>query len=212
MSRRAGAIPEETRAKLMKSAALEFAECGFDKASLRRICANAEVTTGALYFFFEDKEDLFGSIIEPITERILSLMKDHYELELASPVEELVNDASEDFRAADEFLDLYYANRSICELILNNRSHPAVVAFFDHIIELFDKQTILLIKQLHPKLAEGSLFNECTVHWISHLQLDAVLHIISHDFDEARAKEQLRIMVRFLRGGFLALLQSKRNQ
>ena len=52
---------KETRKKLQESAMQEFLEKGFMKASLRSICKNAGVTTGALYFFFQDKDDLFAS-------------------------------------------------------------------------------------------------------------------------------------------------------
>lgn len=41
----------ETKEKLLASAKAEFMEKGYAKASLRKICANAGVTTGALYFF-----------------------------------------------------------------------------------------------------------------------------------------------------------------
>lgn len=84
MSRHAGSVPEETKTRLLQSAVLEFSEFGFEKASLRRICSRADVTTGALYFFFQDKEDLFGHVISPVTDRLLSLMKEHYERELAN--------------------------------------------------------------------------------------------------------------------------------
>lgn len=42
---------KKTRQKLLEQAKVEFAEKGFMKASLRTICTNAGVTTGALYFF-----------------------------------------------------------------------------------------------------------------------------------------------------------------
>ena len=37
----------ETREKLLESAMTEFSENGYMKASLRKICADAGVTTGA---------------------------------------------------------------------------------------------------------------------------------------------------------------------
>lgn len=49
---------KETKSKLLASAKAEFLEKGYINASLRSICKNAGVTTGALYFFFRDKEDL----------------------------------------------------------------------------------------------------------------------------------------------------------
>lgn len=56
---------EETGVKelLLKSGKEEFLVKGFEKASLRKICEKAGVTTGAVYFFFENKEDLFHQIV-----------------------------------------------------------------------------------------------------------------------------------------------------
>ncbi len=41
---------------------------GFLKASLRAICKKADVTTGALYFFFESKAALFEEMVEETVE------------------------------------------------------------------------------------------------------------------------------------------------
>ena len=58
---------KETKKRLQECAMKEFSEKGYMKASLRNICKEAGVTTGALYFFFKDKEDLFASLVdEPI--------------------------------------------------------------------------------------------------------------------------------------------------
>ena len=45
---------KETKRKLQECAMKEFLEKGYMKASLRNICREAGVTTGALYFFFID--------------------------------------------------------------------------------------------------------------------------------------------------------------
>lgn len=50
--------------RLLASAKEEFLAHGFRNASLRKICAKAGVTTGALYFFFRSKEELFNYIVE----------------------------------------------------------------------------------------------------------------------------------------------------
>lgn len=49
------------------------------KASLRNICRNAGVITGALYFFFEDKEDLFESLTKETVNGIYQVMQAHYQ-------------------------------------------------------------------------------------------------------------------------------------
>lgn len=206
MSRKAGSISEETKTRLLKAAADEFSEYGFQKSSLRRICTNAEVTTGALYFFFRDKEDLFISVIAPVTDGIYEMIKTHYEHELHSPNLGSPQAEDADLRMGEKFLEFFYQNKTICNIVLSHRTHSAVCTFFDRVAALTDRQTLLLLQLSSAKISPDSVFNKCTVHWISHLQIDMVLHILSHDFDEQRAKEQLKIMIRFLRGGFLSLL------
>ena len=68
----------ETRELLMESGKKEFLEKGYMKASLRKICADAGVTTGALYFFFKDKEDLFGAISEPPLKILTDILNGHF--------------------------------------------------------------------------------------------------------------------------------------
>lgn len=63
----------QTKELLLKVGRKEFLEKGFEKASLRKICANAGVTTGAVYFFFENKEDLFHQIVEKTVEEMKKL-------------------------------------------------------------------------------------------------------------------------------------------
>ena len=52
------------RSRLLEAGKEEFRDKGFLKASLRAICKKADVTTGALYFFFESKAALFEEIVE----------------------------------------------------------------------------------------------------------------------------------------------------
>ena len=54
----------EVREGLLLQAKHEFLEQGFEKASLRKICARAGVTTGALYKRYKGKEDLFSAVVE----------------------------------------------------------------------------------------------------------------------------------------------------
>lgn len=49
--------------RILASARAEFLELGFEKASLKSICAKAQVTTGALYKRYTGKEDLFCAVV-----------------------------------------------------------------------------------------------------------------------------------------------------
>ncbi|MBQ3302210.1 MAG: TetR/AcrR family transcriptional regulator, partial [Eggerthellaceae bacterium] len=54
----------DTREALLKSGRDEILEKGFEKASLRSVCAHAGLTTGAFYSNFMRKEDLLVAIVE----------------------------------------------------------------------------------------------------------------------------------------------------
>lgn len=56
----------ETIEKLKNAGKEEFLENGYQRASLRKICKDAGVTTGAFYFSYESKEALFKAILEPL--------------------------------------------------------------------------------------------------------------------------------------------------
>jgi AcrR family transcriptional regulator len=57
-------LAPEKRERLLEAAANEFASRGFEGASLNRILESAGLSKGALYYYFEDKADLFATVVE----------------------------------------------------------------------------------------------------------------------------------------------------
>src|SRR5699024_11261139 len=64
----------QTCALPISSAKNEFLAKGFAEASLREICKNAGVTTGALYKRFSGKEALFEALISPTLQAVETLV------------------------------------------------------------------------------------------------------------------------------------------
>ena len=52
-------LPTEKSTGVVDAAISEFARYGYERASLARIIAIADTSKGALYYWFDDKEDLF---------------------------------------------------------------------------------------------------------------------------------------------------------
>lgn len=57
-------LPEDRRRKLLTVAGAEFADKGFDAASLNVILSAAGLSKGSYYYYFLDKEDLYEETIE----------------------------------------------------------------------------------------------------------------------------------------------------
>ena len=111
-----------TREKLIECARQEFLEKGYMKASLRGICKKAGVTTGALYFFFQNKEDLLSAVVEEALGGLMALVQSHFSREISTTARRaLAGDASEDIQSAKEILHyLYQQDRKSTRL---NSSH-----------------------------------------------------------------------------------------
>jgi AcrR family transcriptional regulator len=57
-------LSAENQYRLIEAAAREFASHGYERASLNRIIAAAGISKGALYYYFDDKADLFVTVTE----------------------------------------------------------------------------------------------------------------------------------------------------
>ncbi len=63
-------LDPDKRRGLLQAAAQEFAAEGFDKASLGKIAEGAGVSKPALYYYFEDKADLYVTVVREAWERL----------------------------------------------------------------------------------------------------------------------------------------------
>jgi AcrR family transcriptional regulator len=64
-------LEPERREAMLAAAGLEFAERGYAGASLNRIIEAAGLSKGSLYYYFEDKEDLFVTTVEVALGRLM---------------------------------------------------------------------------------------------------------------------------------------------
>jgi AcrR family transcriptional regulator len=57
---------------LLRIATKHFAERGFDRASLNDILAEAGLSKGSYYYYFDDKDDLFAATLERATDALVA--------------------------------------------------------------------------------------------------------------------------------------------
>lgn len=64
--RETGVLPPERRRSLLETAAAEFAEAGYERASLNRIIRAQGMSKSSFYHYFDSKEALFGAVVADI--------------------------------------------------------------------------------------------------------------------------------------------------
>lgn len=67
-------IPPEKRARVIDSATKEFAKKGYHDASIGSIADKAGISVGSIYKYFENKQDLFLTIIDESISRVETLL------------------------------------------------------------------------------------------------------------------------------------------
>jgi len=58
------------RERILEVAAQEFARYGYEDASINRMLEQAQMSKGAAYYYFEDKVDLFCTVVQYCSERL----------------------------------------------------------------------------------------------------------------------------------------------
>ena len=201
---------KETRNKLLDSAKQEFLEKGYMKASLRTICKNAGVTTGALYFFFQDKEDLLKQLVEEPLKGLISRVKSHFleEMNMESAFVS-IHDDSADIKAAKEIVHFMYQHYDIFQILLTKSQgsiyEDITSRFADGIEEHYDRLVERMTEKFGIQKPEHYM-----IHWMSHMQVDAFTHLFTHEPDEQKAVRHMEEIVVYLASGWNGLFSSKR--
>lgn len=68
-------LSPEKRAHILEVATEEFAEHGYESASYNRIIERAGLSKGAMYYYFDDKMDLYGTVIQAAFQEIMQGMR-----------------------------------------------------------------------------------------------------------------------------------------
>ena len=65
---------QRTRQKLVEAAEAEFAELGYERASISGIVGRAEVAQGTFYVYFEDKKTIFVELVDSLGARLRAVL------------------------------------------------------------------------------------------------------------------------------------------
>lgn len=201
----------ETKEKLLKSAKSEFLEKGYMKASLRKICANAEVTTGALYFFFEGKEDLFAAIVEPPLNMLTEVLKQHFIEDVSAMTSPgflqaySIEDDLEHENLGRLLVHHLYGNYDAFMLLLTKAQGSRFENCVDELVELIEKSYRDMADRIVVQ-TPGSLVNEYMIHWFTHISVDAFIHLLTHEPDEQKAVSHMNLIMNYLIHGWMNMI------
>ena len=200
----------ETKARLLESARAEFIAKGYQGASLRTICKNSGVTTGALYFFFKDKDDLFTSLVSPQITALKAMLTEHMRQELLALEHgedaSLANEFRDDTYVARMGLHLLYENYDLFLLLITGSYGSSQEHFVDELVEIAE-QHYRTLSDRQAALLGVKAPDDYTIHWMAHMQIDAFVHLLTHEPDEEKAMNHLQSILQYMLCGWNGLFQ-----
>ena len=182
---------DESRERLILCAKKEFAEKGFAKASLRKIAADAGLTTGAVYFFFKDKNGLFGAVAKEAMDGFFALLSDHLRNEEKDgiPHDGFVRGYENDF--ARDLVTFLYDHYDTVMILFHKAAGSQYEDLVDRIADELDRSYLIQAEEYASRF-EGKKVNRYLLHFHTHMQIEAFTHLLEHVPDKETAYKEIR--------------------
>lgn len=127
---------------ILQAALKQFAEVGYDRATMQSIAKHAGVGKGTTYEYFESKEALFTEVISNRLNEILQVFKD--ELEIPGTVHEKIT------RMYEKYASLFHSEVELKKILSNDLGHIP-----KQYHEFFKKKHVEMIDFIENILKEG---------------------------------------------------------
>ncbi len=184
---------EQTRQRILDSAREEFLQKGFSSASLRTIAAGAKATTGALYNYYRNKEDLFDAVVKNTADTFLELYKETHQC----PLSEDPVDASE--QAGRKVLNYIYDHFAEFKIIFCNSAGTPYENYLDQLIAIEESTYRRMLGEAHP-------IDPFFLHVICSDGLRDLQELVSHDVPREQAEIYMAQLEKFRFAGWWEII------
>ncbi|WP_244833661.1 TetR/AcrR family transcriptional regulator [Clostridium sp. BJN0001] len=188
-----------TKQKIIDAGKKEFFEKGYKGASLRKICSECNVTTGALYFFFENKESLFKIIVDPVILEWKKLIDELSEKEK--------NDSSSSIDNEKKIMKFELENKIVILTLLEKSDGSIYKDFKNNVFNIINKKfmdyfTIYL----------GHKPDEKVIKMLVNIRIETNINILKGASNMKEALYLNEVMACYAEGGFKKLINDLKEK
>lgn len=196
----------ETKEKLLISAKQEFLKNGFEKASLRTICKNVGLTTGALYFFFENKEDIFEYLVKDVAIKFKNLIYAFAQKEKVE-YQSALNDGKAKVSHSDidhekDMMKYLYANKDEFVLLTMKAQGSIYEGYYHEMIQQLEQLFGEFFQLYHSKEITNLKTTQHAIHYMVSWRIHSYLEILKSNLTLEEALIQAEIIANYAVGGF----------
>lgn len=200
-------INEKLAADLLEAGKKEFLAFGFRGASMRNIAASLGVTTGAIYRYYTDKEELFTALVEEpareLEQRYRKLQKDFAAQPLKSQLENLpeVSDTEHDW-----MMEHIYDNFDAFKLIVCCSAGTGYEHYLDILAEIETNSGRALLDRMEEAGCSPRKMDDELIHIMSSALFNGIFETVRHDMPREKAFAYMADLREFYSAGWFKLL------
>lgn len=192
---------------ILAAGQIEFLKYGYEKASLRRIAREANVTTGAIYVHFSGKEALFDALTKEVTDRFLQIYRKEYEDFNYLPLAEQFPLAKPRFDdAVPMFINYLYDHFTVFKLFLCCNQADRGEQYIAALSAVGEQAVHLVMAKIEAAGCPKVNLDRDMIHILTSSLLQQVKGFIVLDIPRERALEYTKIMNSFWRAGWMKIL------
>ena len=190
---------ENSKELIIRAGKQEFLKYGYKGASLRNICKQAGVTTGAFYFQFENKEQLLDEILRPVITYFSAMVQ-------KSTMEEFEGESSS--AAGDErMLEMLWNYKEECQILLEGTAGTAYEKVFEELQEGLRQGFLLFFGKYGISDVDEKLLDV-----IVRMRVESYLTIIRKEYTLEETKKLARQIGIYCDAGFEALVRQLKTE
>lgn len=200
---------QQTHENLLLCAQKHFLEYGFERASIREICKDAHVTNGAFYNHFDDKEALFGALVEPVVQEVKAIyeasVNEHIELAKTDDLKSLWKLSEETLSVIIEYI---YEHFDVFRLLLMRAEGTRYSSFLDDVVCLETRVTLKFFAELKSRGIQVRELAEEEWHILLHAYFASLAEVVMHNFPKEAALRYVHTLASFFNSGWQTVLGS----
>ena len=192
-----------TKEIIIEAAEKEFIAKGYANTTLRRIASKCNITATAIYRHFEDKEDIFQTVIKPFVDRVKSQAEE-------------IEKKDYDFLNNNQ-LDSVWEFEGECNLhfeLLFNFKRPLVMLVIrerrewlkNYLLDIEYSSTMRYLKRMEELGYKVVALNPLSFKAILESYIDAYFHVLEMNLSLAESKKVCQTISKFFQSGFRKLL------
>lgn len=173
------------------------------------MCSSAHMTTGALYFFFRDKADVYDAIVGETALEAQEIIRNMARREISE--EDDIADVSASVKLGESLVNLYYNHPVEAKLLLECSQGSHYEGFREMLRDSIESRLRKLIDHRIKGEGETFVYDDKMIDWMTQMEVDGMLYALSISQSREEALSFIKKTVLFQKAGFNRLYRFEKS-